>query len=82
MTNTIPAPRDLGIKIPANLRAQRFSAGFEHAMRGGHLTDPEYFRLSFRMGFRAAKLCLREIRRRQGIREFPLRARVRLRALW
>jgi len=78
----LPAPHDLGVKIPANLRAPRFRAGFEHAMRGGHLTDPEYLRLSFRMGFRAAKLCLREIRRRQGIHEFPLRARIRLRAIW
>lgn len=82
MPATLPTPRDLGVKIPANLRAPRFHAGFEHALRGGHLTDPEFFRLSFRMGFRAAKLCLREIRRRQGIREFPLRVRIRLRALW
>lgn len=82
MPVSVPTPADLGLRIPANLRAPRFNAGFEHAMRGGHLTDPEYFRLSFRMGFRAAKLCLREIRRRQGIREFPLHARIRLRALW
>ena len=82
MPVSVPTPADLGLRIPGNLRAPRFCAGFQHAMRGGHLTDPEYFRLSFRMGFRAAKLCLREIRRRQGIREFPLHARIRLRALW
>ena len=82
MPSPVPTPEDLGISIPRKLRAPRFCAGFEHAMRGGHLTDPEYFRLSFRLGFRAAKLCLREIRRRRGILEFPLRGRVVLRSVW
>ena len=77
-----PTPRDIGLKIPADLRESRFNAGFEHALKGGHLTEIEYFRRSFRLGFRAAKLYLREVRRRRGVLDFPLRARVRLRAVW
>ena len=57
-------------------------AGFEHALKGGHLTEAEYFRRSFRLGFRAAKLYLREVRRRRGILDFPMRARIRLRSVW
>jgi hypothetical protein len=76
-----PTPAELGVKIPRELRAERFNAGFRHGLRGGHLDQVEYFRLSFRLGFRAAKLYLRELRRRRGIHEFPLRGRVRLRAI-
>jgi hypothetical protein len=72
----------LGIKLPAYLRQDRFDAGFLHALKGGHLTRAEYFRLSFRMGFRAAKLYLREVRRRQGILEFPFRGKMILRTVW
>lgn len=77
-----PTPRELGMRIPADLREDRFNAGFRHALKGGHLDHVEYFRRSFRLGFRAAKLYLREVRRRQGVHEFPLRARIRLRAIY
>lgn len=82
MLASYPKPRDLGLKIPANLIEARFNAGFDHALKGGHLTQIEYFRRSFRLGFRSAKLYLREVRRKRGIVEFPLRGRVRLRAVW
>ena len=77
-----PTPRELGIRIAAPLREERFHRGFRHGLQGGQLSRVEYFRLSFRLGFRSAKLYLRELRRRQGILEFPLRARLRLKAIW
>jgi hypothetical protein len=77
-----PTPDDLGLVIPRTLRRERFNRGFAHALRGGHLDRLEYFRLSFRMGFRAAKLFLRDERRRRGILQFPMRARFRQRAIW
>jgi hypothetical protein len=77
-----PTPRDVGLSLPPDLRKDRFNAGFAHGVRGGQLDHVEYFRRSFRLGFRAAKLYLREVRRRHGIVEFPLRARVRLRAIY
>jgi len=77
-----PTPRDLGLRIPATLRPERFRRGFEHALKGGQLSEVEYFRRSFRLGFRAAKLYLREVRRQRGILEFPFRARCRLKSLW
>jgi hypothetical protein len=82
MPNTYPLPRDIGFKISPDIRENRFNAGFEHALKGGHLTEAEYFRRSFRLGFRAAKLYLREVRRCRGILDFPMRARIRLRAVW
>lgn len=82
MKPAYPTPQDIALRIPAHLRQDRFCRGFNHALRGGQLDRVEYFRLSFRMGFRAAKLFLREERRRRGILEYPLRRRVRLRSLW
>lgn len=82
MHHVYPTPQDIGLKIPPDVRASRFNAGFEHALKGGHLTEVEYFRRSFRLGFRAAKLYLREVRRRRGILDFPLRGRIRLRTVW
>jgi hypothetical protein len=34
------------------------------------------------MGYRTAKLYLREVRRRRGILDFPMRARFRQKAIW
>ncbi|HEY5682048.1 MAG TPA: hypothetical protein VIR61_00040 [Sulfuricaulis sp.] len=82
MPHAYPTPRNIGLRAPACLREARFNAGFEHALKGGHLTEVEYFRRSFRLGFRAAKLYLREVRRSRGLLDFPMRTRFRIRALW
>ncbi len=82
MTYDYPNPLELALKIPPRLRAARFSRGFEYALRGGHLDNVGYFRLSSRVGYRTAKRYLREIRRRRGILDFPLRARFRQKAIW
>lgn len=82
MPITYPTPRDLGVALPPDLREARFNAGFAHALKGGHLTQVEYFRRSFRLGFRTAKLYLRELRRQRGILDFPMRARFRIRCHW
>lgn len=76
-----PSPRDVGIKIPIHLREDRFCRGFRHALAGGQITQVEQLKLSFREGYRCGKLYLRELRRRQGILSFPMRARVRVRAV-
>lgn len=81
MACVYPKPQDVGIPIPATLRPERFCAGFAHGLHGGQLDHVEYFRLSFRMGFRSAKLYLREVRRRHGIIEFPVHGRMRMRAV-
>lgn len=77
-----PTPAETGIRIPPYLMADRFTAGFEHALRGGQLNQVGYFRRSFRLGFRAAKLYVRQVRRSRGILELPVRYRLRLRAYW
>lgn len=82
MTYHYPSPNDVGIKIPRHLMADRFCAGFDHGLKGGQLDHVEYFRRSFRLGFRASKLYLRSVRRRQGVIPFPGATRMRLRTYW
>ncbi len=82
MQATYPTPKQIGVKLPADLIEHRFNAGFDHALKGGHLTQVQYFRRSFRLGFRCAKLYLRNVRRRRGIVEFLIRGRIRLCAIW
>jgi hypothetical protein len=71
-------PRALDIAWATRFRPERYNAGYAHGLRGGRLDRVEYLRLSFRAGFRAAKLHAREWRRRQGIVEFPMRFKFRL----
>lgn len=73
-----PTPEEAGIRVPPHLKQERFCAGFRHGLKGGQLNRVEYMRLSFREGFRAAKLYLREVRRSQGILELPPRWKVRI----
>lgn len=82
LAHNYPTPTEVGLKIPSYLIADRFSAGFDHGLKGGQLDHVEYFRRSFRLGFRAAKLYLREVRRQQGILQFPARFRYRLTSHW
>ena len=81
MTPHYPTPQELGICIPGHLRQDRFNRGFHHALKGGQLNRVEYLRLSFREGYRAAKLYLRDVRRQQGILTFPMKAHVHMRAV-
>ncbi|MDH5219488.1 MAG: hypothetical protein OEX19_17410, partial [Gammaproteobacteria bacterium] len=76
-----PTAREVGINIPGHLRPNRFEAGFLHALQGHHLRKAEHLRLSFREGFRAAKLYLRWLRKTQGIIEFPMKARVKFKTI-
>lgn len=82
MAYRYPSPHDAGIRIPRYLLTDRFTAGFDHGLKGGQLDHVEYFRRSFRLGFRAAKLHLREVRRQRGIIQFPARYKLRLRSHW
>lgn len=80
MTHTYPTPQDVGITIPVHLRADRFCNGFEHALKGGQITEAKQLRLSFREGYRAGKLYLRDLRRSMGIINFPAQGRIRFTA--
>ncbi len=75
-----PSVAEAGIAVPRRLHADRFEAGFEHGLRGGKLDQVEYLRLSFREGFRAAKLYLKALRKERGIVAFPLQGRIKTRA--
>jgi hypothetical protein len=77
---TYPEPQEIGVPIPRHLIRERFRSGFRHALKGGQITRVEHLRLSFREGFRAGKLYLRELRRSQGILMFPLKGKVKLTA--
>ena len=78
MSYSYPEPQDVGINIPPYLMKDRFRSGFRHALKGGQITLVKQLRLSFREGYRAGKLYLRELRRSNGIIQFPMRARMRI----
>lgn len=82
MPHHYPTPGEIGLKVPPYLVTDRFTAGFDHGLKGGQLDHVQYFRRSFRLGFRAAKLYLRDVRRQQGVLQFPARYRVRLSSYW
>ena len=81
MPPQFPSLEELGIRIPTHLKHERFTCGFNHALKGGQLDQIEYFRLSFREGYRVGKLYLRAVRRARGILEFPMKAKVRFRVM-
>lgn len=80
MKRILPKPEEVGIKPPVNLDPVKFEEGFQHALKGGQLTEIEQFRRSFSEGFRAGKLYLREERRRRGIIDFPFKGKVKIKA--
>jgi hypothetical protein len=69
------------IAVPQSLIKERYQAGFAHGLHGGQLDKIDYFKLSFREGFRAAKLHLRYLRRRQGVIDFPLQGKLKVKVL-
>lgn len=52
-----------------------FEKGYQHGLTSNKLVD---FRLSFMLGFRKAKLELIEIRKKQGIVNFPLQGKIQI----
>lgn len=79
--NRLSVAREIAVVAPLSLRRDRYEAGFAHALKGGKLDQIEYFKLSFREGFRAAKLGMRSLRRKEGIIDFPLQGRLKIKAL-
>ncbi len=80
MQTIYPEPQDIGIVIPSHLRTDRFCKGFRHALEGMQITEVKQLRLSFREGYRAGKLYLRELRRTSGVVNFPVQGRIRFKA--
>ena len=77
MTHNYPTLEDAGILIPPNVKEDLFREGWDHSIRGGHLTDiNNHFKKSFRYGFRTAKLYLNEVRKAQGIIPFPMKGKI------
>jgi len=77
--STIPTdPECFGIKVPPCIDEDLFRQGFAHSIRGGQLTDIKlHFKKSFGAGFREARLILRDIRKTQGVHEFPRTGKIR-----
>ena len=63
--HNLPSPEEMGISIPVNLNPESYMAGFQHGLTSNTLTAGQ-MKLSFRMGFRAAKLYLREAAKKAG----------------
>lgn len=72
----------IDVVAPASLRRDLYEAGFAHALQGGQLDRIEYFKLSFREGFRAGKLHIRDLRRKAGVIDFPLRGKLKVKSYY
>lgn len=78
MRKLVQKPSAVGINQGQGYRQDRYQAGFDHGLQGGRLDRVEYLRQSFRAGFRAARLYARELRRRHGVLDFPMRSKFKL----
>lgn len=75
----LPLPTEVGVVVPAAINQEMYQQGWEHGLVSNLLTKPEQLKASFRAGFRAAKLYLRELRKQKGIHVLPLQARIKFR---
>ena len=81
MVEEVITPEHYGIGIPKLLNESLFRQGFSHSMQGGQMSDTKlHFKKSFLEGFRAARLLLKELRRGQGILEFPVAGRIKVKS--
>ena len=81
MRYTLRTLEDAGVKLTPDLTEDRLCAEDEHALKGGQLSGAECFRRSFRLGYRAAKLYVRQLHKQQGILSFPIQGRLKIRAI-
>lgn len=79
MVQQIPTATELGITIPKNIIEEQFSLGFRHSLLGGQICASHHLRRSFRFGYRAAALYLREHQRQLGVLDFPIQRKIRIR---
>ena len=61
----LPNPEEVGIRIPSNVNHEKYMAGFQHGLSSNTL-NLEQMKTSFRLGFRAAKVYLRELAKKSG----------------
>ncbi len=76
MDSIYPTPTEVGIYPPKRLIKKLFNECFEHAMQGNHITEIKHLKLSFRQGYRSAKLYLREVRKQRGNHSLPLQGKI------
>lgn len=73
-----PTFEEVGITVPIGIKEDLFREGWNHSIRGGHLTDiKHHFKKSFRYGFREARLYLDYVRRQRGIIPFPMKGKMK-----
>lgn len=75
----LPKPDEVGVTIPKTIDQELFKAGWEHGLVSNKLLTREHLKASFREGFRAAKLYIRQLYADRGISVLPMTARVKVR---
>jgi len=73
MKKILPRPKIVDVVIPKGVDSEMYQAGFEHSVTGGQITKREHLKASFRLGFRNGRLYLKELRKKKGILEFPIK---------
>ena len=75
-----PTPSELGIEIPSLCIRELFCQGFNQALKGYKVTQAKQLKASYRAGFRMGKLYLKQLRREQGIIQFPYLGKICIKA--
>lgn len=73
----LPTPKEVGITTPNVINKERYEEGFQHGLISNKLLKPEHLRASFREGFRAAKLYLKQLYKDRNVTVMPTKARMK-----
>lgn len=73
----LPSAKEVGLTLPKTVNKEMFEEGFQHGLVSNKLLKPEHFKASFREGFRAAKIYLRELYKNKNITTMPLQGRIK-----
>lgn len=74
---SLPKPKDVGVVVPMIVDHDLFQQGWEHGLTSNRLLKREHLKASFREGFRAAKLYLKQLRADKGILELPVTGKIK-----
>lgn len=73
----LPTPKEIGVTIPKSHNKEMFEEGFQHGLVSNKLLEHKHLKASFREGFRAAKLYLREMYKSKNVTVMSMKARIK-----
>lgn len=77
LKHKLPTPSEVGVVVPMHVDMNLYNEGFQHGLVSNKLLKREHLKASFREGFRAAKLYIRQQYQNKNINVLPLKARLK-----